>query len=153
MAGRERASPEDPQLAGLRDAYAHTRLTLEQLWMRYFALGGTADLVDLDACLAGLVPLDPDQNELLAHAVNERLDELIQEHRVPYRRMIRPGRPTSGPLAALLELLLGQPQSAWGKASAIEPEVVAAAPFPEAAEKVRRMLERLETEGFTDFYG
>jgi len=56
-------------------------------------------------------------------------------------------------LAALLELLLGQPQSAWGKAAAVEPEAVTAAPFPEAAEKVRRMLERLETEGFTDFYG
>jgi hypothetical protein len=56
-------------------------------------------------------------------------------------------------LAALLELLLGQPQSAWGKAAAVEPEMVDAAPFPEAAEKVRRMLERLETEGFTDFYG
>jgi len=56
-------------------------------------------------------------------------------------------------LAALLELLLGQPQSAWGKATAVEPEAVTAAPFPEAAEKVRRMLERLETEGFTDFYG
>jgi MoxR-like ATPase len=56
-------------------------------------------------------------------------------------------------LVALLELLLGQPQSAWGKAAAIEPDTVAAAPFPEAAEKVRRMLERLETEGFTDFYG
>ena len=39
------------------------------------------------------------------------------------------------------------------KATAVEPEAVTAAPFPEAAEKVRRMLERLETEGFTDFYG
>jgi len=56
-------------------------------------------------------------------------------------------------LAALLELLLGQPQAVWGKAAAVEPELVAAAPFPESAEKVRRMLERLETEGFTDFYG
>jgi MoxR-like ATPase len=56
-------------------------------------------------------------------------------------------------LGALLELLLGQPQSERGKAAAIEPEAVAAAPFPESAEKVRRMLERLETEGFTDFYG
>ncbi|HEU5099868.1 MAG TPA: AAA family ATPase [Roseiflexaceae bacterium] len=56
-------------------------------------------------------------------------------------------------LAALLELLLGQPQSAWGKAAAVEPEAIAAAPFPESAEKVRRMLERLETEGYTDFYG
>ncbi len=56
-------------------------------------------------------------------------------------------------LMALLELLLGQPQSTWGKAAAVEPEAVVAAPFPDSAEKVRRMLERLETEGFTDFYG
>lgn len=55
-------------------------------------------------------------------------------------------------LTALLELLLGRPQSAWGKAAAVEPEQVAAAPFPDSAEKVRHMLERLETEGFTDFY-
>jgi MoxR-like ATPase len=56
-------------------------------------------------------------------------------------------------LIELLELLLGQPQSAWGRAAAIIPETSAAAPFPESAEKVRRMLERLEVEGFTDFYG
>lgn len=55
-------------------------------------------------------------------------------------------------LTALLELLLGQPQSAWGKAAAVTPEDVAAAPFPESAEKVRRMLERLDADGFTDFY-
>jgi hypothetical protein len=56
-------------------------------------------------------------------------------------------------LVSLLELLLGKPHSAWGKATAVEPEDVAAAPYPDSAEKVRRMLERLETEGFTDFYG
>ena len=56
-------------------------------------------------------------------------------------------------LAALLELLLGAPQRDWGKASSVEPDLLAAAPFPTSAEKVRRMLERLEIEGFTDFYG
>jgi MoxR-like ATPase len=55
-------------------------------------------------------------------------------------------------LTALLELLLGQPQSTWGKPAAIEPDDIAAAPFPDSAEKIRRMLERLEAEGFTDFY-
>ena len=55
-------------------------------------------------------------------------------------------------LIELLERLLGQPQSVWGKATAVSPEASAAAPFPESAEKVRRMLERLEVEGFTDFY-
>jgi len=56
-------------------------------------------------------------------------------------------------MTELLELLLGKPRDAWGKAAAIEPEEVATAPFPESAEKVRRMLERLDVEGFTDFYG
>ncbi|MEN9937038.1 MAG: hypothetical protein RLZZ387_3617 [Chloroflexota bacterium] len=56
-------------------------------------------------------------------------------------------------LSALLELLLGQPQSAWGRAAAVSPEDVAAAPLPESAEKIRRMLERLDADGFTDFYG
>lgn len=55
-------------------------------------------------------------------------------------------------LTELLELLLGQPRAAWGKAAALAPDASAAAPFPESAEKVRRMLERLEIEGFTDFY-
>jgi MoxR-like ATPase len=32
-------------------------------------------------------------------------------------------------------------------------EIPPAAPFPESAAKVRRMLERLDQEGFTDFYG
>jgi MoxR-like ATPase len=56
-------------------------------------------------------------------------------------------------LTELLELFLGQPQSVWGKAAAVGPEDVAGAPFPSSAEKVRRMLERLDSEGFTDFYG
>lgn len=56
-------------------------------------------------------------------------------------------------LTALLELLLGQPQSVWGRAGSVTPEAVAGAPFPSSAEKVRRMLERLDAEGFTDFYG
>lgn len=56
-------------------------------------------------------------------------------------------------LTALLELLLGQPQGNWGKAGTIQPDMIDAAPFPDSAEKVRRMLERLDADGFTDFYG
>jgi hypothetical protein len=55
-------------------------------------------------------------------------------------------------LTALLELALGRPQSAWGKATNVAPEDLSAAPLPESAEKVRRMLERLDADGFTDFY-
>lgn len=56
-------------------------------------------------------------------------------------------------LTALLELLLGAPQTVWGRAAAVEPEQIARAPYPTSAEKVRRMLERLDLDGFTDFYG
>ncbi len=40
-----------------------------------------------------------------------------------------------------------------GDAYAANRDLPASAPFPESAAKVRRMLERLDHEGFTDFYG
>jgi hypothetical protein len=106
MAGPDRARPDDPQDAALATAVRRADLTLEQLWTRYFALGGDADLMDVDAHLAGLVRLPPGERDVLAHAVNERLDEVIGANRVPYSRPVRQTRPTSGPLAALVELLM-----------------------------------------------
>ena len=85
--------------------------------MRYFALGGDADLMDVDAHLAGLVPLPPVQRDMLAHAVNERLDELISQHRVPYARAFRQEPPAAGPLAALVGLLDARRPRAAGPAA------------------------------------
>ncbi|MGY1827262.1 PP2C family protein-serine/threonine phosphatase [Blastococcus sp. SYSU DS0541] len=95
----------DARQPALAAGYAHAGLQLEQLWVRYFALGGTADLVEVDAYLNGLASVPGDQHDLLAHAVNERLEELVTRHRVPYTRTIRSGRPTAGPLAAVVTLL------------------------------------------------
>jgi hypothetical protein len=105
VTAHERASPEDQQRSALRAAQDHAGLTLEDLWVRYFALGGDADLMDIDAHLSGLTLLPALQRDILAHAVNERLDELITQHRVPYSRILRQGEPTTGPLAALVTLL------------------------------------------------
>lgn len=55
-------------------------------------------------------------------------------------------------LSELLTLCLGAPVSAWGRAAQIMPAQLAAAPYPESAAKLRRMLERLDQDGFTDFY-
>src|SRR5215212_1805414 len=98
---------ENEQRRALDVGYRRAELTLEQLWLRYFALGGIAGLVEVEAYLHGLVPLPPVQRDLLAQAVNERLDELTWRHRVPYSRSVREGRPASGPLAALVTLLEG----------------------------------------------
>lgn len=49
-------------------------------------------------------------------------------------------------LGQLYETFAGAPSSAAG-------DVPAQAAFPESAAKVRRMIDRLDREGFTDFYG
>jgi hypothetical protein len=105
MAGPERALPEEGQGPSLREAFRHADLTLEELWLRYVALGGDADLVSLDAHITGLLSLPQVQGDVLALAINERLDERIAQHRAPYSRAIRHGRPATGPLSALVQLL------------------------------------------------
>jgi hypothetical protein len=66
-------------------AFGGTKLTLEELWLRYFALGGDAGKVEIEAYLAGLMPLPSLQHNILAHAINERLDEIGPPRRAPYR--------------------------------------------------------------------
>ena len=79
------AEPSDEDLRSLAEAFTNTRLTLEELWLRYFALGGDAGKVEIEAYLAGLMPLPSLQHNILAHAINERLDELGPPPRAPYR--------------------------------------------------------------------
>lgn len=99
--------PEEEQQRLLAACYARSRLTPEQLWMRYFALGGSQGLMELDAYLHGLTTLPRVDRDMLAHAVNERLDELAGPPRAPYSRSVRDGRPLHGPLKALVDLLEG----------------------------------------------
>jgi hypothetical protein len=91
----------------LRRAFRHSGLTLDELWMRYFGLGGDAGRMEIEAHLEGLMPLPPLQSDILAHAVNERLDELAPPQRAPYSRRLPEHTTTSGPLAALTTLLAG----------------------------------------------
>ena len=90
----------------LQRAYTRAGLTLEQLWIRYFAVGGAAGLVELEAYLHGLMPLPPLQRDILAQAANEALDE-IATLRVPYSGPLPELRLHQGPLAALVTLLDG----------------------------------------------
>ncbi|WP_016694743.1 hypothetical protein [Rhodococcus rhodochrous] len=60
-------------------------LGVEELWLRYFALGGEVGKVEIEAYLNGLLPLPRLQHDLIAHAINERLDE-IAPPRAPYAK-------------------------------------------------------------------
>jgi hypothetical protein len=59
-------------------------LSVQQLWLDYMSFSGIADLVEVEAYLHGLMPLPSYQEDKLAHAVNERLDDLYRAARVPY---------------------------------------------------------------------
>lgn len=63
--------------------------------------------MEIEAYIQGLMPLPPLQCDMVAQAVNERLDELVGGARVPYVRTARAPQPRTGALAALVELLDG----------------------------------------------
>jgi hypothetical protein len=60
----------------LSRAFRHAELSVQELWLRYFALGGDAGPTEIDAYLNGLMGLTEFQHNILALAVNERLAEI-----------------------------------------------------------------------------
>lgn len=65
-------------------ARARALWTVQQLWVGYLAVGGSRDAFDIEAYLHGLGPLSDDQQDILANAVNERLDDIYRAACVPY---------------------------------------------------------------------
>ena len=64
-------------------ARIRSELTVQNLWLRYVALGGSGDAFDLDGYLQGLVSLESYQEDVLAQALNEELASLYEAHRIP----------------------------------------------------------------------
>ena len=59
-------------------------LTIRDLWLRYFGLGGMSTPVEFEACLFGTLASTDHDHDLIAHALNERFVELGGNHPVPY---------------------------------------------------------------------
>ncbi|PWK84621.1 stage II sporulation protein E [Lentzea atacamensis] len=95
------------QQRSLALAFKRADLSVEDLWLRYFALGGEAGFVEVDAYVNGLSDLPPLERDTLALAVNERLDELAWAHRASFSREVRDSIPKTPPFAALVRLLEG----------------------------------------------
>ena len=70
----------------MRAAFAQTELTLAEVWLRYFALGGVAPREDVETHIAGLAVLSPAEHDVLAHAINEWFAERDLDHPIPYLR-------------------------------------------------------------------
>ncbi len=79
----------DPLSLRFHDAFEASKLDVTELWLRYFALGGEASEMEVDAYLNGAMALPAFQHDMLAHAINERLDE-IAPPRAPYSDSFMP---------------------------------------------------------------
>jgi hypothetical protein len=68
----------------LERARREVGLSIPDLWMRYFALGGMSTALEMEAMLYGaLVPHTHDR-DVIAVALNERFAELGGDHPIPY---------------------------------------------------------------------
>jgi len=64
-------------------ARVQAQLTVEALWLRYLALGGTGDEFDLDGYLEGVTGLRAPEQNVLAQALNEALDDCYRSYLLP----------------------------------------------------------------------
>ncbi len=97
----ENPSDHEHQRLLLLRAIRHAQISLGELWLHYFAIGGDAGEYEVEAYLHGSFTLPPLQRDLLAHAANELIDDRPPPPRAPYSTDV-PGtdqtaRPARGP--------------------------------------------------------
>ena len=80
-------------------------LSVHNLWLRYVALGGTSDAFDLDGYLQGVVPLETFQQDILAQALNEALEDSYRSYRITLSTP-SPDHPEGKRLSRLIDDLL-----------------------------------------------
>jgi len=80
---------EDEQRQGFRLAFEAAPFTLDQIWMKYFGLGGRVGLTEIQAYVHGALSLPPIERDMLAHALNESLNGLgVDGRRAGYSQAI-----------------------------------------------------------------
>jgi hypothetical protein len=72
------------QLDVLEQARRDVGLSIADLWMRYFALGGMSTALELEAILYNALVADVHDRDVLTVAINERFAEMGGDHPIPY---------------------------------------------------------------------
>ena len=89
---------ESEQRQRFAESLRHADLSFEELWLRYFTIGGHAGQFEVEAYIHGAMALPSLQRDILAHALNERLDELHSgAPRAPYSVDASDKAPDDGP--------------------------------------------------------
>jgi hypothetical protein len=100
----------EDQHRAVETARVRADLSVQQLWLRYLALGGSSDAFDVDGYLQGMVPLETFQQDVLAQAVNEALEELYRSLQVPLSET-NADVPVDGSLTDVIDQLLAHRRS------------------------------------------
>jgi hypothetical protein len=95
----------DHRHKAMDDARVGARLSVQDLWLRYLALGGSSDAFEIDGYLQGIVSLDSFQQDVLAQAVNEALEDVYRSLQVPLSAT-RDGGVVHRALHSIIEQLL-----------------------------------------------
>ncbi|UKA76571.1 hypothetical protein [Arthrobacter sp. FW306-07-I] len=72
------------QAQATREAMKEAGITLSAVWMRYFSFTGAAGEYEIDAYLNGSLELPTHERDLVSHAVNELIKELLPRRMAPY---------------------------------------------------------------------
>lgn len=68
----------------LDEGMTRAGLSWDQLWLRHVSVGGTADELELEAYVLGLLVADPYQHDVIAQALNEYFTDHGENHPVGY---------------------------------------------------------------------
>lgn len=68
----------------LEQARRDLELSRDDLWFRYFELGGMSTAFELEAYMCNALTTSPHDSDLVAVALNERFAELGKDHPIPY---------------------------------------------------------------------
>ncbi|MHA7143297.1 hypothetical protein ACX80U_01135 [Arthrobacter sp. TmT3-37] len=74
----------EEQRAMITAAIVESGFSTGEVWLHYFSLSGEVDEYEVEAYLAGLMPMPALECDLLALAVNELIDELPPRRRAPF---------------------------------------------------------------------
>ncbi|KQO03873.1 MULTISPECIES: hypothetical protein [unclassified Arthrobacter] len=74
----------EEQRASINAAIVEAGFSTGEVWLRYFSLSGEVEEYEVEAYLAGLIPLPPLECDLLALAVNEMVDDLPPRRRARF---------------------------------------------------------------------
>ncbi len=75
---------ELPRHQVLEEARRRAAIPIEDLWLRYFSLGGRASPLELEAFLRGALHPEAAEYNMIAHALNEHYMLRGENHPVPY---------------------------------------------------------------------